>query len=146
MPKEVNRDYATPPPESEGQLPFDRPTFDEAADSPDATVPAYPEKYEPHLPLETAQAIGQVRVEAAQEEADRRMGNYPHVAGQIRADVDPTLEVGDDFDKEVKSTRKIVAKAAQKPKAKRTRRGLGSKQLLNADGPPPGIDDARKSY
>ena len=31
-------------------------------------------------------------------------------------------------------------------KNRKTRRGLGPRQLLNADGPPPGVDDARKKY
>ena len=35
-----------------------------------------------------------------------------------------------------------------KPRSRRqkTRRGLGSRQLLQADGPPPGVEDARKTY
>lgn len=41
-----------------------------------------------------------------------------------------------------------VPRKTEKPKnnrPKKTRRGLGSRQLLNADGPPPGVDDARRT-
>jgi len=39
-----------------------------------------------------------------------------------------------------------TSKTSKGRRSPRTRRGLGHKGLLNADGPPPGVDDARKTY
>ena len=50
------------------------------------------------------------------------------------------------IDEELLAAQATKKALASKPKQKRraTRRGLGPRQLLNADGPPPGVEDVRR--
>lgn len=50
-------------------------------------------------------------------------------------------------DRATRVAKKIVEPMKTTPARKKaTRSGLGSRQLLNADGPPPNIDDSRRTY
>lgn len=117
-------DGSLPPPERSG-------------DAPGAAQERFPIP-ESIRPLVEAQSGAQSR------EIDRidDQGQTTGIGNRDRAGI----EAAEDIDsKAIESARRTLAKNPRS-KPQRSRRGLGRIGRLNADGPPPGVSDARKTY
>ncbi|MGA3150474.1 MAG: hypothetical protein ABSD10_02600 [Candidatus Saccharimonadales bacterium] len=141
MLKDPESDYAAQPDDGQGRLPIKS-----AIPIPELepSIPVEPLPPKPHLPPSKIRPV----VDDIQKDIDFRRGIVDQ-QGQTTAfgtrERSKTLTPEDEDILIGRAARRVLA-SRPKAKRKKTRRGLGSRQLINADGPPPNVEDARKTY